>query len=84
MTEVAGDAGYFIKRRPDDPLQAAEWARNAASVVDKIVTLSTSSRIAVVEAGIRNSKRFDTQLALDQIETIYLKIINGSQTGLKR
>jgi len=84
MTEVSGNAGFLIKRRPADPLHAAEWAREAAAVLDKIITLSPSDRMAVVEAGIRNSKRFDTQMALDQIEAIYLRILQNSQTELKR
>jgi len=83
MTEVSGDAGFLIKRRPADPLQTAEWASNAAAVMNNIIALSPSSRMAVIESGIRNSKRFDTELALDQIEKIYLRILQN-QTDLKR
>jgi glycosyltransferase involved in cell wall biosynthesis len=75
MTEVAGEAAYFIPRRPMDPLLVAKWAKHAASMVEKIVNLSESERQAVVDAGIKNSKRFDTQHALDQIEKIYVRIL---------
>ena len=81
MTEVAGDAGFLISRRPMDPLQAQEWALSAASVVNKIVTLSPADRKMVVEAGINNARKFDTQLSLDQIEKIYVRILHGHKAG---
>lgn len=81
MTEVAGDAGFLIPRRPMDPLQAQQWALNAASVVNKIVTLLPADRKMVVDAGINNAKKFDTQHSLDQIERIYVRILHEHKAG---
>jgi glycosyltransferase involved in cell wall biosynthesis len=81
MTEVSGDAGFLIPRRPMDPLQARDWALNAASLVNKIVTLSSADRKIIVEAGIHNSKKFDTEHSLDQIEKIYEGILHEHQAG---
>ena len=81
MTEVAGDAGFLIPRRPLDPLQAQEWASNAASVVNKIVTLLPADRTMIVDAGINNARKFDTQLSLDQIEKIYVRILQEHKAG---
>jgi glycosyltransferase involved in cell wall biosynthesis len=75
MTEVAGEAGFFIPKRPTDAALAGEWAKQAAAIVENVVNLSESERNAVVAAGVNNSKRFDTQNALDQIEKIYLRIL---------
>lgn len=71
MTEVAGNAAFLIGRRPDRPEAAAIWAIEAAKVVDVVVGLSANERQAVAEAGIINSKRFDTKSSLDKIEDIY-------------
>ncbi len=77
MTEVAGDAACLIPRRPANQSEVDAWADEAAAAIDSIVSLPPASRKAVVEAGINNAKRFDTQNALDQIEKIYSRIVNG-------
>lgn len=75
MTEVAGDAGFFIPRRPVDDL-SGEWAKNAGLLVERIVGFTDQERTAAIEAGVKNALRFDTDRALDKIESIYLKIID--------
>jgi glycosyltransferase involved in cell wall biosynthesis len=74
MTEVGGDAGFYIPRRPNDD-STSSWARNAGLVVERIASLTREARETVVAASIRNAKRFDTDHALDRIEAIYLKIV---------
>ena len=78
MTEVAGDNALLIRRRPLSQIDAEAWAIEGASLIDKILALSVSEREAVIQKGINNAKRFDTALALDEIEKIYLKILSGS------
>jgi glycosyltransferase involved in cell wall biosynthesis len=75
MTEVAGTAGFLIPRRPYDTAQAQAWARDAANVVEQVVRLSPQERQTVVNAGLLNAKRFNTNEALNQIEKIYAGII---------
>jgi glycosyltransferase involved in cell wall biosynthesis len=72
MTEVAGSAGYLIPRRTTQDLSG--WAQCAANVIQKVVELPDYERNEVVEAGIKNAKKFDAETALDQIENIYNNI----------
>lgn len=75
MTEVAGSAGFFIRRRPNNG-DIKAWAQEAGLVIERIVSFTDAERAAAVLAGINNSKRFDTEAALDKIEAIYEKILN--------
>lgn len=81
MSEVAGHAGFLIPRRPVDQVGIAAWASEAANVVKKILGLKSEVLKATIEAGITNSKRFDTQLALDRIESIYKNILRGRENS---
>lgn len=78
MTEVAGDAGFLIANSPVDKssLSYKTWASDAAKIVTKVTQLSNDDLQSVIQAGIKNARRFDTDVALDQIESIYYKIIN--------
>jgi glycosyltransferase involved in cell wall biosynthesis len=76
MTEVAGKAGFLIPRRPDKGLKSGIWAVESASVVDKVLNLSSEERNAVVESSLLNAKRFDAEAALDRIEAIYQNILS--------
>lgn len=76
MTEVAGEAGLFIPRMPNDRTRIKAWADDASLVLEKIISSTPSERAAIVSAGIENAKRFDTVRALDQIEEIYKRILN--------
>ena len=78
MTEVAGDAAFLIKRRPQAADDAIIWADEAAHIVDKVVNLSTTEREEVSQTGIVNASRFETESTLDKIEKIYEEIIKSS------
>ena len=80
MTEVAGTAGFLIPREPWDSSKIAAWASDAATKLDEILKLSELERRNVVEAGLQNAKRFDTQNALDRIEEIYKSILHKYKT----
>jgi len=76
MTEVAGDSAVLIPRMPsDNEEKLTEWATNAA--VRLMGTISSGTG-ALVEKGINNVKRFDSDLALDSIEEIYFSILDTS------
>lgn len=79
MTEVAGDAGFLIPKQPNDITKFKSWARNAAEVVEKILSFSPTDRKGAVDAGIENAKRFNTNHALDQIEEIYQSILQKNK-----
>jgi glycosyltransferase involved in cell wall biosynthesis len=78
MTEVAGEAGFLIPRRPQGGASTAEWAKNSADVIQKIVALSPEERKMVIDTGLRNAQRFDTQNALSKIEEIYRRIVENN------
>jgi glycosyltransferase involved in cell wall biosynthesis len=77
MTEVAADAAFLIRRMPESPEDIVSWADEAAKIVNQVVNLSPAGLEAVVKAGIINSKRFETDTALDKIEKIYEKILKN-------
>jgi glycosyltransferase involved in cell wall biosynthesis len=77
MTEVAGNAGFYINRRPCNSAQVVRWAEGSAKVVEQVVALSAEDRTYEVEKGLLNVQRFGTTNALNQIEKIYDRIIQS-------
>ena len=77
MTEVAGGAAFLVPRRPFTKDPACQWAKNAAQVLDQVVSLSGTERELVVSNGIRNAERFDPTTTLDRIEHLYQEILQS-------
>jgi glycosyltransferase involved in cell wall biosynthesis len=75
MTEVGGNAAYYIPRMPQLEEEKSEWAYNAAMVLDQIAELSQSDRQRSENAGYENIKRFDVQITLTQLDEIYQNIV---------
>lgn len=75
MTEVAGDAGFLIPRKPLN--DSTQWAAMAASVVNDIITLDPIKRKKITARGIRNVERFNPKIFLDKIESIYTNILQS-------
>jgi glycosyltransferase involved in cell wall biosynthesis len=71
MTEVAKAAGFYISRYPTDTSLRKSWAAEAARVVEGVLSLSFENRRSVIEDGLKNVERFDTNRTLDQIERVY-------------
>jgi glycosyltransferase involved in cell wall biosynthesis len=76
MTEVAGEAAYFIEPKPITATLIPQWAFEAAFTINKVLSLSENDRKKVVNDGIENSKRFNEKTSLDEIETIYKEIFS--------
>ena len=77
MTEVAGNAGFFVPRRPYDASKTAAWALEVGKVLGSVVDLSPAARQKVIETGLENAKRFDTGNAINKIEMIYHDILSS-------
>jgi glycosyltransferase involved in cell wall biosynthesis len=77
MTEVAGGAAFLIRCRPKAIEEVVAWAEEAGKIVDQVVNLSPVALEAVIKAGIINSKRFETDTALDKIENNYETILKN-------
>ncbi|HEX8022297.1 glycosyltransferase [Mucilaginibacter sp.] len=84
MTEVAGDAGFLIKKRDEQNGSVNFWADESALVVDHVISLSPAERKAVVEKGIKNSKRFRTETMLSSIEEIYKYLTKSFDIRLEK
>lgn len=81
MTEVAGKAAFLIERRPADGSGVAEWAHQSAEILRRVIALTEEERADVKSAGLENVLRFNSELALDQIESIYKEVCFASHTG---
>ncbi len=75
MTEVGGNAAYYIVSRPHRQPEVNAWAEMAASKVNDLLRLSPDERQMTIEAGIQNAKRFDSDSSLAAIETIYKRVL---------
>ena len=76
MTEVGGNAVFTIPRRPSKNSELSLWKKECALVLNDVMNLSLKERNIVVEKGINNVRRFDSELALNYIESIYQMILS--------
>ncbi|RYX87652.1 glycosyltransferase [bacterium] len=75
MTEVAGKSGFFIPKRPTNQTDVPYWTVKCTEVVSQVLSLTDIERKEIVEAGLFNIRRFDSETALNAIENIYKQII---------
>ncbi len=75
MNEVAGQAAFFIPIKPKFPDEIIKWAKNAGGVLEEILNFTSEKRADIISRGIENTKRFDPQIMLDEIELIYKEIV---------
>lgn len=78
MNEVGGQACFYIDVIPNEHTEITKWATKSALVVEKVVTLTERERHDTISRGLENANRFDPEKALDNIERIYMKIIQAS------
>ena len=74
MTEVGGDAAFYIPRLDKKKDSEELWASQAAVVVESITCLTDADLQAIQEAGLENARRFNTEKSLDAVEHIYKNI----------
>lgn len=75
MTEVAGDAAFLIPVKPFADRDST-WRTHAAMVLNRVLDMSSHERTKVINAGLANAQRFDTERALDRIDGIYRQVID--------
>ena len=76
MKEVAGEAGFYIPKKPVDVEKLKDWKKIASNELERIIQLSPEERRAAVTKSILRSKEFSSQGFIDSIETIYQEILN--------
>ncbi|MHB8208753.1 glycosyltransferase [Mucilaginibacter sp.] len=68
MTEVGGDAATYINIMPLTQQEINIWADNAAKTLNKLINLPEAEMAEIIHKGESNAKRFDTNIAMDEIE----------------
>ncbi|MDQ5928935.1 MAG: hypothetical protein QG594_713, partial [Bacteroidota bacterium] len=79
MQEVAGEAGFYISKKPLYDEEILAWKKNAAQVLDNIMRLSDEQRNQAVLKSIKRAQFFSTQGFLDSIEAIYKQLALKNQ-----
>lgn len=75
MTEVGGKAAKYVPQYYKSNNDDKEWIHECVAVLEATISLKDSEREHLISLGLENSKRFNTQKALDQIEAVYLKVL---------
>lgn len=75
MTEVAGGAAILINRRPMAEADVSSWATTSAESVYNALTLAPAERYSLIRKGQANAQRFAINSYIDEIETIYQRIL---------
>lgn len=83
MTEVGGNAAFYISRRPEQKNEVNAWAENGAMMIEQLVNMSSVERQEAVNTGLQNVGRFSSQAVLDQIDGFYKQIVSFSQSPSK-
>ncbi|MCD0486859.1 glycosyltransferase [Pedobacter sp. MC2016-14] len=81
MTEVAGDAAFLIDRMPFEEVDKENWATKSAGVLETILNLSEEEFDQHQLLNKTNVARFDLEKALDEIEEIYIQVLNQNTSS---
>ena len=74
MTEVAGNAAFFIPPCPLEQAAIGQWAEASAHTLEELLSLSPRQQRYIIESGLENAGRFNTEETLNNIEKIYSSI----------
>ena len=80
MNEVGGKSCYYIPCFPGDSGSIDEWSKTCAIVLDEVVALSGDAHRDLINSGIENARRFNTDNALDEIESVYQEVLQNFGT----
>lgn len=75
MTEVGGNAAFYIPRRPDTA--SSDWATQAGRRVADILALPSNEQMHRQELGFKQVAQFDTQQTMDAYEQTYQQIVKA-------
>jgi glycosyltransferase involved in cell wall biosynthesis len=76
MNEVLGEANIFSIDRKSSINTDSLWAKTAAEKISNVMRLNNNEREEIVKIGLESSKRFDSEIAIEKIESMYLSIIS--------
>jgi glycosyltransferase involved in cell wall biosynthesis len=71
MTEVAGNAALYFQRRPIEDEKVEAWATDSAKMITKLLSYNQEERQQLIDYGLMNVKRFDSEQTILKFEKIY-------------
>lgn len=77
MKEVAGDAGFYIPKKPYDSEKVLNWKIIAATELEKVIHFTFDERRDAILKSVLQSKKFSTQGFLNSTEIIYQEIMQS-------
>jgi glycosyltransferase involved in cell wall biosynthesis len=77
MKEVAGDAGFYIPRKPTDSKGVLNWKILAAKELERVMQFSEKECDDAIQKSILHSKEFSAQGFVDSIEKIYQQVLQN-------
>lgn len=77
MNEVGGGHCFYLPQYPNDETQIQVWLDEAAGVIDSVYNMPDDQRLEFTAAARAYSAKFDAQETVQNLETIYLEILNS-------
>jgi len=74
MTEVGADAAIYIHAEPLNVSEKIKWAEESAKVLNDVIIMEDQERLNLIGKGVDNSRRFNTDAALDKAEKIFFRV----------
>jgi len=74
MTEVGGDAATYVGAMPLVDNEKENWLTETAKQLNKLINLTGVERADIVNKGLVNAARFNTSVAINEIENTLLEI----------
>lgn len=75
MKEVAGDAGFYIPKKPNDLEKVLNWKIIAAKELEKVMHFTSEERQDAIQKSILRSKEFSNEGFVNSIERVYQQIL---------
>lgn len=83
MSEVGGDAAYYIPEQPLVTETMDQFFRETSNVLQHVVTLPLEDRQRSIHQGIINAERFTLGGMLDKVEEVYKTLMTQSTLSIK-
>lgn len=77
MKEVAGDAGFYIPKKPNNSEKLLNWKMTASKELERVMQFTAEERNEAILKSILRSKEFSAQGFVDSIEIIYQEILKN-------
>lgn len=58
------------------------WYKEGAKILDEVLSLTVEARENLIVSGLENSRRFNSEKALDKIEECYKEVLKKYTAGV--